>query len=192
MRAPNDDNELVATTLGGDVEAFGILVERYEKTLFNAAYRITGNREDAHEATQTAFVKGYDRLRTFDASHRFFSWIFRIVVNESLDIAQQRRRFVDDDACERSESAAPDDPEAHYSAVQASERVHRLLAKLAPDHRVVLVLRYFNELSYTEMAALIGIPEKTVKSRLFSARRGLRELLAADGASRPSYTRNGS
>jgi RNA polymerase sigma-70 factor (ECF subfamily) len=191
MRAPNDDNELVATTLGGDVEAFGTLVERYQKTLFNAAYRITGNREDALEATQTAFLKGYDRLRTFDANHRFFSWIFRIVVNESLDIAHQRRRFVDDDACERSEPA-PGDPEADYSAVQASERVHRMVAKLPPDHRVVLVLRYFNELSYSEMAALIGIPEKTVKSRLFSARRELRELFAGDGASRPSYTRNGS
>jgi RNA polymerase sigma-70 factor (ECF subfamily) len=181
MQAPNDDNELVAMTLGGDVDAFGILVERHQRTLFNAAYRITGNREDALEATQTAFLKVYDRLRTFDARHRFFSWIFRIVVNESIDIARQRRRFVDESS-ENGEVPAAGDPEADYSAVQASAQVHRALAKLPPDLRVVLVLRHFQELSYSEMATVIGIPEKTVRSRLFSARRELRELLAAEGA----------
>lgn len=180
MATPNDDTELVASTLGGDVEAFGILVERYEKPLFNAAFRITGNREDALEATQTAFLKVYDRLRTFDARHRFFSWIFRIVVNESLDIAHQRRRYVAEGS-DNGDVPARGDPETDYSAAQASARVHRALAKLPPDHRSVLVLRHFHELSYSEMAELIGIPEKTVKSRLFSARRELREILAADG-----------
>jgi RNA polymerase sigma-70 factor (ECF subfamily) len=181
MPTPDDDSQLVTSTLGGDVEAFGILVERYEKPLFNAAFRITGNREDALEATQTAFLKVYDRLKTFDARHRFFSWIFRIVVNESLDIAQQRRRYVTDGS-DNGEAPASGGPEADYAAAQASARVRRALAKLPPDHRSVLVLRHFHELSYSEMAQLIGIPEKTVKSRLFSARRELRELLAADAA----------
>ena len=178
-----DDYPLIEATLRGDVEAFGVLVERYQKPLFSAASRITGNREDALEATQTAFLKAYDKLGTFDSAHRFFSWIFRIVVNESLDIARQRRRFVDESA-ERADRPSADDPEADYSSVQDAARVRRALARLPPDHRVVIVLRHFHELSYGEMAEVIGIPEKTVKSRLWSARRELRELLGVNASER--------
>jgi RNA polymerase sigma-70 factor (ECF subfamily) len=174
-----EDDQLVEATLRGDVDAFGVLVERHQTPLYNAALRITGNREDALEATQTAFLKVYDKLRAFDPSHRFFSWIFRIVVNESLDLTRHRRRFVDDDAASL-DRRADDDPEADCSASEDTARVHRALGRLAADHRVVVVLRHFHDLSYTEMAALIGIPEKTVKSRLFSARRELRLLLSAE------------
>jgi RNA polymerase sigma-70 factor (ECF subfamily) len=184
-----DDNRLIEATLRGDADSFGVLVDRYQAPLYHAAYRITGNREDALEATQTAFLKTYDKLRTFDPSHRFFSWIFRIVVNESLDIAQRGRRFDGDDV-EDANLPAADDPETDYSAAQANSLVRRALARLQPDHRVVLVLRHFHDLSYGEMADVIGIPEKTVKSRLFSARRELRELLAAS-VGRPN-TRTGS
>jgi RNA polymerase sigma-70 factor, ECF subfamily len=178
MSAP-DDNRLIEATLRGDVEAFGVLVERYQRPLYNAAHRITGNREDAYEATQTAFLKIYDKLRDFDRTHRFFSWIFRVVVNEALDITYHRRRFVDDDGAS-PERRATDDPEAEYAASEESVRVRRALARLEADHRVVVVLRHFHEMSYTEMAEVLGIPEKTVKSRLFSARRELRLLLETD------------
>jgi len=172
-----DDNRLIEATLRGDVDAFGVLVERYQRTLYNAALRITCNREDALEATQTAFLKVYDKLGTFDATHRFFSWIFRVVINEALDLTQHRRRFVDDET-PMLERRAIGDPESDLSSVQESARVRRALQRLALDHRVVLVLRHFHDLSYTEMAEVIGIPEKTVKSRLFSARRELRLLLS--------------
>jgi len=175
-----DDNRLVEATLRGDVEAFGTLVERYQRPLYNAALRITGNRDDALEATQTAFVAIFDKLHTFDFSHRFFSWIFRAVVNEALDISRRRSRFVADETVAAAQLAAGD-PETEYSSSQESARVRRALERLAVDHRVVLVLRHFHDLSYAEMAELIGIPEKTVKSRLFSARRELRELLENDG-----------
>ena len=91
------DSGLVDATLKGDSRAFEALVVKHEKTLFNAAYRITGNRDDAMDATQSAFVKAYEKLHTFDPSYRFFSWIFRIVVNESFNILNRRRRHTDDD-----------------------------------------------------------------------------------------------
>lgn len=175
-----DDNRLIEATLRGEVEAFGTLVERYQRPLYNAALRITGNREDALEATQTAFVAVFDKLHTFDPTHRFFSWIFRAVVNEALDIARRSSRFIADEEAAAAQLAAGN-PETEYSASQEGIRVRRALERLAVDHRVVLVLRHFQDLSYAEMAELIGIPEKTVKSRLFSARRELRELLERDG-----------
>ena len=173
-----DDNRLIEATLKGDADAFGVLVERYQRPLYNAALRITGNRDDALEATQSAFLNVFDKLRTFDPSHRFFSWIFRAVVNEALDTANRKRRFVEDDG-EGAARLADGDPESELSSSEESARVRRALNGLAVDHRVVLVLRHFHDLSYAEMAELIGIPEKTVKSRLFSARRELRELLEA-------------
>jgi RNA polymerase sigma-70 factor (ECF subfamily) len=176
--SPPTDNELIAQTLGGDVEAFGVLVERYQGPLYNAAYRITGNRDDALEATQNAFLKTYGKLRSYDPGHRFFSWIFRIVVNESLDIAGRRRRFDGEDA-EGAHLLAVGDPESEVATAQAGALVRQALRRMAPDHRAVLVLRHFHDLSYGEIAAIVGVPEKTVKSRLFTARRELRELLQA-------------
>jgi RNA polymerase sigma-70 factor (ECF subfamily) len=176
-----DDNRLIEAALKGDADAFGILVERYQRPLYNAALRITGNRDDALEATQSAFLNVFDKLDTFDPSHRFFSWIFRAVVNEALDTAHRRRRFVEDDGESAALRLADDNPESELSSSEESARVRRALNGLAVDHRVVLVLRHFHDLSYAEMAELIGIPEKTVKSRLFSARRELRVLLEAGG-----------
>jgi RNA polymerase sigma-70 factor, ECF subfamily len=176
--AIEDDNRLIEATLRGDVDAFGVLVERYQRPLYNAALRITGNREDALEATQSAFLGVFDKLGSFDPAHRFFSWVFRVVVNEALDIARSSRRYVEDEEAGNEQRAAGD-PETELSSSQEGERVRRALARLAIDHRVVVVLRHFHDLSYAEMAELIGIPEKTVKSRLFSARRELRALLSA-------------
>ena len=146
-------------------------------TLYNAALRITGNRDDALEATQSAFLGVFDKLETFDPSYRFFSWIFRVVVNEALDIARSRNRFVDDDPAAPVQ-LADGNPETELESTEESSRVRRALQHLAVDYRVVVVLRHYHDLSYGEMAELIGIPEKTVKSRLFSARRELREILS--------------
>ena len=84
---------IVEACLAGERKAFEVLVDRYEKKLYNAAYRVLGDSEDAMEATQSAFVKAYERLGTFDTSQRFFPWMYRILVNESLNIVNRRKRF---------------------------------------------------------------------------------------------------
>src|SRR5688572_6514242 len=132
-----DDNRLIEATLRGDADAFGVLVERYQRPLYSAALRITGNRDDALEATQSAFLNVFDKLRTFDPTHRFFSWIFRAVVNEALDATHRRRRFVED-AGPGEARLADGDPESELSSLEESARVRRALSGLAVDHRVVL------------------------------------------------------
>jgi RNA polymerase sigma-70 factor (ECF subfamily) len=170
------DRELVKATLAGDSEAFERLVTKHERALFNAAYRITGNREDAMDATQTALVKAYDRLGTFNPAYRFFSWIFRIVVNESLNIVNRRNRYTEHDP-DLEISSKERNPEEAMALSQLGRQVHRAVQELTGDLRAVLVLRHFHGMTYREMGEVIGIPEKTVKSRLFSARRRLREVL---------------
>lgn len=174
-----DDAAHVAACLAGDQSAFEVLVERYTRPLYNAAYRITGCREDAEDVTQTAFVKAYEKLHSYDPAYRFFSWIYRITVNEALNTAHRRRReAVEPDI----DTPAPGEtPEDFAALAEANNHLQRALLHLQPDHRAVVVLRHFGGLSYPEMAVVLGIPAKTVKSRLFEARTRLREVLVERG-----------
>jgi RNA polymerase sigma-70 factor (ECF subfamily) len=171
------DAMLVAACLAGDPKAFGQLVDAYQSKLFNAAYRITGSTADAMDATQGAFVKAYENLSTFDQSRRFFSWIYRIALNEALTLVDRRR-----DLSELGDDVpGGDDPEQVCEATETSERIQRVLMTLSEDQRAVLVLRHFHGLSYAEIGDVVGASEKTVKSRLFEARRNLRILLLRQG-----------
>lgn len=177
MVSQPQDTDLVRSTLQGDRTAFSMLVERYEKALYNAALRITGHHDDALDATQSAFLKAYSRLGSYDTSRKFFSWLFKIAINESLDLAGRRRTELDREADEQIADLGPD-PETNCSAIETGRAIHRALSHLTPEHRAVVVLRHLHGLSYRDISEVIGVPEKTVKSRLFSGRRELREILS--------------
>jgi RNA polymerase sigma-70 factor (ECF subfamily) len=175
MPDADDDLICVARCLRGDSAAFEAIVRRYERVLFSVARRILGNYDDALDATQNAFVRAYEGLDTYDPNRRFFSWIYRIAVNECLNARRARRP--DDPLPEDMEAQAAGDP---FESVQNAERsgfIDSALVQLSEDHRLVVVLRHFADLSYSEISEAIGVPEKTVKSRLFEARHRLSELL---------------
>jgi RNA polymerase sigma-70 factor (ECF subfamily) len=153
-------------------------VTRYQRVLFSVALRLLGNYEDAREATQNALVRAYQRLDTYDPERRFFSWIYRIAVNESLNYRRTQRPHEPLAATLKVPGDATDEA---VEARELSERVQAALQQLTAEHREVVVMKYFTELSYEEIAEALAIPEKTVKSRLFSARQRLGPLLAADG-----------
>jgi RNA polymerase sigma-70 factor (ECF subfamily) len=168
-----DDHELVDRCLHGDVEAFAPLVARYQRPLFNLALRMVKDREDARDIAQTAFVKAYEKLGTFDPRHRFFSWIYRIAVNECLSFVTRRRR----EGPLPAELRSADDPERSAEAGELALRIQEALMELSPDYRLVVILRHFLGLSYGEMSAVLLIPEKTVRSRLHTARQRLADTL---------------
>jgi RNA polymerase sigma-70 factor (ECF subfamily) len=174
MPEPEDEIACVARCLDGDASAFEALVIRYQRVLFTVALRLLGNAEDARDATQNAFVRAYRRLDTFDPSRRFFSWIYRIAVNESLNLRRARRPHEPLPATLETPGGAMDGVEAR----ELSERVQAALMTLSHEQREVVVMRHFADLSYEEIAETLDIPEKTVKSRLFSARQRLAPLLA--------------
>jgi RNA polymerase sigma-70 factor (ECF subfamily) len=163
-----DDSTAVSRCLGGQTSAFEVLVARYQRPLYAVASRMLGSREDARDAVQNAFLKAYQRLDSYDPAFRFFSWIYRILVNECLNVLRARRP---EDA-----GAAPPAPPGPLDRLEAGERRRRVrtaLRGLPAEHQEVLVLRHFAELSYDDIAAMLGIPSKTVKSRLFTARQKL-------------------
>ena len=173
-----DDETLVRKCLDGDTEAFGELVRRYERPLFNVALRMLRDREEARDATQNAFVKAWQHLDQFDRSRRFFSWLYRIALNESLNRATRRKKAepLDERLVDRGASPA--------ESAERSERsilIERAVEQLSDSYREVIVLRHWLDLSYDEIAEALHVPAKTVKSRLFSARTRLGEILATMG-----------
>jgi RNA polymerase sigma-70 factor (ECF subfamily) len=174
------DAELVRRCRGGERSAFDQLVRNYERPVFNVALRMTHSREDALDITQTAFLKAFERLHSYDPSYRFFSWIYRIAVNESLDLLAARRRGVEP-VDEQLPDASGRTPESELGELQFSAALQRAIQALRPEHRAVVLLRHVAACSYAEIAQALELPEKTVKSRLFSARQALREALDREG-----------
>ena len=170
------DEELVRRCRSGDSSAFRGLVARYEGPLYNAAYRVLGNADDARDITQVAFMQVAERLDDFDPKLRFFSWIYRITLNAALNLRRHRGRepFPGDD---RSGGLKPVDPESLAAESEVSRHIQRALMQMSEDHRVVLALRHFSGCNYREIGIILEIEENTVKSRLFEARLRLRELL---------------
>ncbi len=175
--AANDDLDraLVRRCLAGEWAAGGELADRYYRSVYNISLRILGNVQDAEDVTQTVFGNVFAALPSYDPRYRFFSWIYRMTVNESLNTLKRRRQVVSLDGS--FDVAAPIGvPE---SAIEAEDRVGRALLELKPDDRAVVVMRHFVSFSYEEISDVLGVPVKTVKSRLFTARERLREALHA-------------
>jgi RNA polymerase sigma-70 factor, ECF subfamily len=168
-----DDAALVSRSIAGDATAFEALVARHQRSLYTVAFRMLGNKEDAADALQGALIKSYEHLDSFDPRHRFFSWIYRIVVNECLNMLRARRP---EDVLNPA-LAAVGTPYDTAAASQRATQVQKALMQLTTDARTVIVLRHFGDLSYDEIAETLGVPSKTVKSRLHSARQKLGEQL---------------
>ena len=173
----DDDAQLLQRFRRGDREAFTELVIRYQKPIYNAAFWVLRKAEDASDVTQTVFLKVVERLDEYDPQYKFFSWIYRIAVNESLNLL--RRNGHDDEWDDESEFEGPADrsPEWQLGELERSRRLQDAMMKLSTTDRTVLTLRHFSECSYEEIAQVLEIEPKTVKSRLFDARQRLRALL---------------
>ena len=174
----DDDRVLVERFRNGDREAFADLVVRYQRPIYNAAFWVLRNVEDAQDVAQIVFLRVAERLDEYDGQRKFFSWIYRIAVNESLNLLRRhgRETALDDDIDIADGDSA--NPESRLSRVQVSRRIQGAVMSLSTNDRVVLSLRHFSECSYEEIAQVLELDEKTVKSRLFEARQRLRGLLA--------------
>jgi RNA polymerase sigma-70 factor (ECF subfamily) len=173
----DQDESLVERYRDGDRAAFAALVRKYQKPIYNAAYRVLGREEDASDITQAVFLKVAERLDQYDARYKFFSWIYRIAVNESLNLLKENGRegpLEDEEELPGPEGSGP---EALVEDAQVSDRIQKALMGMRVSDRMVLTLRHFGDCSYQEMADIMGVEVKTVKSRLFEARSRLRELL---------------
>lgn len=173
-----DELALIVGAQGGDHRAFGKLAQKYERVLFNLAFRMVRNREDARDLTQAVFLKAYRGLRSFDTQRRFYSWIYRIMLNECLNFLKSHRLH---EELEDDTAVSESNPEDRFSSEEIGAIVQNALMQINEHNRQVIVLKHFLQLTYAEMSDVLNIPEKTVKSRLFTARRQLGDVLRRKG-----------
>jgi RNA polymerase sigma-70 factor (ECF subfamily) len=174
----DSDTALINDCKLGDPDALRSLVARYERPVYNAAYRMMGNPDDAADVTQAAFLKVFEHLDRYDSKYKFFSWIYRITINESIDQLKRRGQQQPLDDQQVSGERGPEDLAA---ASVLCDSVQAVLMNLQQDYRSVIVLRHFTECSYGQIAEILQIPEKTVKSRLYSSRQLMKQKLAEQG-----------
>jgi RNA polymerase sigma-70 factor, ECF subfamily len=171
------DRVLVGRYRNGDRAAFAEIVIRYQRPIYNAAFWVLRSVEDAQDVAQIVFLKVAERLDEYDGQYKFFSWIYRIAVNESLNLLRRngREEPLDDEIDLPDGDSA--NPESKLNDAQVSKRIRSALMGMSANDRLVLTLRHFSECSYQEIAEILDVDEKTVKSRLFEARHRLRDLL---------------
>ncbi len=176
-----EERELVLQCQNGDADAMEVLVIRYQQWAYNIAYGLLSHHEDAQDVTQDAFLSAWQNIGQFKFKSRFSTWFYRIVKNKALNLLDQRqRRKTDPMEIDDTQPWVPLDTETPERLALYEERkqlVHAALAKLKENHRTILVLRELQELSYNEIAAVLGCTLGRVKSRLHEARKALKAEL---------------
>ncbi len=186
---PQVEQELIRKCRAGAARFYEPLVRAYEPAGLRIAIAMMGNVEDAHDALQDAFVKAYDSLHRFDLRRPFGPWFFQILRNQCRDMLRSRQaRFKVEALDERLEFRPADaekGPERLRQRSAARELLWRALEHIGPEHREILVLKELQGLRYAEIAQVLDIPEGTVASRLFHARKALKDALLSLGAEYP-------
>jgi RNA polymerase sigma-70 factor (ECF subfamily) len=186
-----DDTILVRQCQNGDLEAMSCLIVKYQDRIYNAIFKICQNHDDAAELTQDTFVKVLENINSFRSKSSFYTWLFRVAVNHTLNYCKRRFKLspvsldAENDQDERSKGklaavlVASDglDPAVVAQQKELSQIVVKLIGQLRQEYRVVLVLRDIEQMTYAEIAEVLRIETGTVKSRLSRARAKLRELL---------------
>ncbi len=172
----------------GNKPSFSRLVEAYQRPVYNLTYRMLGSPEEAEDAAQETFLRAYSRLAQYDTNHKFSTWLFSIANHHCIDRLRKRRaKYVSIDenpVLENLEHADPQ-PEADVLSKELAAELQKLLGKLDPDYRTPLVLRYWEDCSYEEIAETMGLTVSAVKSRLFRARKQIADLYANQAATTP-------
>ena len=175
------DLELIHRSQAGDTDAFGELVTKYLTNIFNMIYGIVGNENDAWDLAQEAFLKAWRSIHRFQRRSSFYTWLYRITMNVTLDSLRRRCRRSEVELDDAIPSFLPS-PGVNCERAEIREQVYGALAQLTPEHRSVIVLKEIEDLQYSEIAEILNVSIGTVMSRLFYGRKKLQSIL------RPIFT----
>ncbi len=188
--AENEDILKVNAFLAGDETGFEFLFEKYRQKVYGIAYRFVRNREDALEVAQEVFLRVYQGLDKFKTDSKFFTWLYRITVNRSIDFTRSRKsrplQGMDEPAMEAlgkptARKAPAQSPVEYAGEKELEDKIREAVATLSEKHQLVFILHTSEDLSYKEIAEVAGCNVGTVMSRLFYARKKLQEALVAMG-----------
>ena len=178
------DLELVQQCQAGEMSAFQELVSRYHQKVYMVILGLLRNREDALEVAQETFFRAYRKINGFQGGSSFYTWLYRIAVNLSIDTQRRQKRNPLDfretmDGVFESQNEVARDPFADVHDKELREKLNRAINELTPEHKAVIVLRTIEGLSYKDIGEILGCSEGTVMSRLHYARKKLQDKLSA-------------
>lgn len=177
------DNHLIDRVLGGEADAFGVLVRRWERPIYGLTFRMLGHSEDARDATQETFLSAYTNLKNFRGDAKFSSWLYRIALNVCHSRLRRKTRKGDTSLEQQFEDVGFEPPAESTDADEAllgkqvGAHVRKALAAIPAEMRQVIVMKEYEELKFHEIAEILDIPVSTVKTRMYTGLRELRKRL---------------
>jgi RNA polymerase sigma-70 factor, ECF subfamily len=186
--APADEAVLVQRARRGDLEAYDELVQRYQERIYATIYHMTSNHEDANDLAQESFIKAFQALKSFKGGSSFYTWLYRIAVNKTINFLKQRKNRIHLSLNDLDLNAEHDPdlvalisdktPRREANLTELQEKLNTALMKLSEPHRLVVILHDVQGLSHDEIAKVMGCNIGTVRSRLFYARQQLQAWLS--------------
>jgi RNA polymerase sigma-70 factor (ECF subfamily) len=177
------DDELIRRAGEGDLRAFDVLVRRYQRKVYYLALRMLKSHDAADDVAQDTFVRAYRAIGTFKPGSNFYTWLYRICMNRSLNYLEKEKHLVPESAfgegsspLERASTEA--DPLDEVAGAESAQLIEKAIDSLSPAYKAVFILRVYEEMTYEEIAESLGISMGTVMSRLFRAREKLQEMLS--------------
>lgn len=186
--AKPDDQELVRSVQGGDLAAYDELVRRYQVRIYATLYHMTSNHEDANDLAQESFLKAFHAIKSFKGDSSFFTWLYRIAVNKTINFLKQRKNRIHLSLNDLDLNAENDpdlvafvsekNPRRDMSLTELQEKLNAAIQRLSEDHRLVVTLHDIQGLSHEEIGKIMDCNVGTVRSRLFYARQQLQAFLS--------------
>jgi len=177
-----EEQQWLKQVLEGNKQAYGHIINKYKNPLYATILRMTKNPQDAEDLVQEAFIKVYHQLGKYDNKGSFASWIYRVAVNHCMDEFRKKRYKTQQLEINEEKAVNPNHPEIIFLKKEKHRQVERLVASLPEDERLVILLRYANELSYTEISELTGFPLSSVRNKLHRAKKKMREKVILEGS----------
>jgi len=185
---PHEERRLVERAKGGDMEAYDDMVRRYQERIYATIYHMTANHEDANDLAQETFIKAYQALKSFKGDSSFFTWVYRIAINKTINFLKQRKNRTHMSLNDLDFNAEHDadlvalisekTPRREVNLIELQEKLNAALQKLSEVHRMVVTLHDVQGLSHEEISRIMDCNTGTVRSRLFYARQQLQAYLS--------------
>lgn len=177
-----NDDKLILKVKKGDPCSFDFLVKRYQKRVYFLAYRMVKNHDAADDIAQETFINAYQGIKSFKTGYSFYSWLYRICVNLSINFLKRQKHLIPESQFEETLSplereVTGSDPSNHLALKELEQKIERAIDSLSPKYKAVLVLRIYEDLSYEEIAKTLKLSLGTVMSRLFRAREKMQKML---------------
>lgn len=178
-----DDTQIIDIYLNGNREALNILIERYKTALYRFCYHLTSNKQEADDLFQDTWVKAVEKIRQYDNSRAFNVWLFSIAMNNYRDKYRKAKRWLSKLTDVFGENIQSEEPTAaeHVEGKEVKDLLVKCINELKDSYRIPLILYYYKEISYEDIAKILDIPLGTVKSRLNSAKKKLKEIMEVKG-----------